>query len=184
MAARFAVMFAAGRSNACSHGSRTFGESSRDTNGTLKTFKALYTLGACVSCYGIYEMASREAENTAREDKDLPRVGEGWIGETELYYAIKNAIPERDVVQHARPKWLGRQHLDVFVPSLKIALEYQGEQHDTPIDFFGGQEVFAIRKKLDARKRRACKKNGVTLIEVRPGYNLQELIERIRTMSG
>jgi hypothetical protein len=60
MAARFAVMIVAGRSNACSHGFRTFGESSRDTKGTLKTFKALYTSGACVSCYGIYEIVSSQ----------------------------------------------------------------------------------------------------------------------------
>ena len=60
MAARFAAMFVAGGSNACSHGSRTFGESSRDTKGALRTFKDLYTLGASVSCYGIYEIASRK----------------------------------------------------------------------------------------------------------------------------
>jgi len=69
--------------------------------------------------------------------------------------------------------------LDVFVPQLNLALEYHGKQHDQPIDFFGGEEGFEQRQKLDRRKRRLCKRNGIVLLEIREGYDPEELINHI-----
>lgn len=122
---------------------------------------------------------TRDAENSVREEMRIPRIGEGWIGETELYYAIKNALPKVKVIQHARPNWLGHQHLDVFVPEYAVALEYQGAQHDEPIEYFGGEDAYQATKRRDARKKRMCTKNGIRLIEVRPGYDLREVIRMI-----
>jgi hypothetical protein len=121
----------------------------------------------------------RQAENALRADIGLPRVGEGWISETHLYYQLKDAFSGHQVLQHARPPWLGRQHLDVFLPELSVAVEFHGEQHDRPIEFFGGQEAFEKNKERDQRKRRLCRKNGVFLIEVRKGYDLEELVNEI-----
>lgn len=126
------------------------------------------------------DMGTRRAENALREDEGLPRVGEGWIAETKLYYDLKAACPDIDVRQHARTKWLGLQHLDIFMPTLNIAFEYQGPQRDGPVAFFGGEAAFKEVQRRDARKRRLCKTHGVELIEVRPAYDLQELLERIR----
>lgn len=127
---------------------------------------------------------TREAENTVREEMKIPLVGEGWIGETELYYAISDALTDTQVIQHARPEWLGRQHLDVFIPEYAVAIEYQGAQHDKPIEYFGGEEAFLATKKRDAAKKLKCLKNNVKLIEVRPGYNLSELIRMVREYSA
>ena len=123
---------------------------------------------------------TRDAENSVREEMNIPRVGEGWVGETELYYALRNAIPEAEVDQHARPAWLGRQHLDVFIPSYGVGLEYQGLQHDSPVEYFGGEAAYQATRRRDTAKKRACAKNGVKLIEVRPGYRLEELVKAIR----
>jgi hypothetical protein len=57
----------------------------------------------------------KEAENTFREEMNLPKIGEGWISETILYYALKGLFSTTRVEQHARPQWLGRQHLDVYL---------------------------------------------------------------------
>jgi hypothetical protein len=111
---------------------------------------------------------------------NIPRVGEGWVGETELYYALRNAIPEAEVDQHARPAWLGRQHLDVFIPSYGVGLEYQGLQHDSPVEYFGGEAAYQATRRRDTAKKRACAKNGVKLTEVLPGYRLEELVKAIR----
>jgi hypothetical protein len=54
------------------------------------------------------------------------------------------------------------------------------QQHDGPVTFFGGEEAFKEVQRRDARKRRLCSKRGVQLIEVRPGYNLEHLLERVR----
>jgi len=116
----------------------------------------------------------RSAENAVREDRGLPRIGEGWIAETELYYNIKNAMSEYKVEQHGRPNWLGQQHLDVWLPEINVAVEYHGLQHDQPVEFFGGAEAYKKTLERDARKRRKCEQNNVILIEVRPGYVLPD----------
>jgi hypothetical protein len=118
-------------------------------------------------------------QNPFREFKGLPKIGEGWISETELYYLIKNELNTYLVLQHGKPDWLGRQHFDIWIPELGVALEFQGEQHDRPVDFFGGERVFLENKKRDEIKRTKCIENNVRLIEVRKGYILSELINQI-----
>jgi hypothetical protein len=126
----------------------------------------------------------RDAENTYRISIGAKKVGESWIGETELYYKIKSAFPNIEVIQHGRPTWLGRQHLDVWIPMLNVAIEYQGLQHDKAIDFFGGEKAFEQNLKRDQLKKRKCFENNVTLIEVREGYDLKEIINKIKQISS
>ena len=64
-----------------------------------------------------------------------------------------------------RPEWLGRQSLDIYIPSIRTAVEYQGIQHYSPVDFFGGEDALLQRKELDEQKRTLCEENGVRLIE-------------------
>lgn len=123
---------------------------------------------------------TREAEDNLRAERGLPRVGEGWVSETALFYEVKEALPECDVMQHARPEWLAPQHLDVFVSDLSVAIEYQGVQHDRPIDFFGGKAGHEALRQRDARKRRLCKAHGVRLFYVLEGYELSEVLDEIR----
>jgi len=110
----------------------------------------------------LVEEILREAENLLRENHGLPRIGEGWIAEMHLYDLVKNTYP--DAQHQASPDWLKPQHLDVFVPSENLAFEYQGEQHFEPVDFFGGEESFINLRKLDRRKMKKCKMNGISLI--------------------
>jgi hypothetical protein len=121
----------------------------------------------------------RQAENAFRADKGLPRIGEGWISETHLFYQLKNAFIDDQVLQHARPSWLGLQHLDVYFPELSVAVEFQGEQHDRPIEYFGGQRAFEDSQRRDKKKRAACKLNGIVLFEVRMGYDIDQLVREI-----
>jgi hypothetical protein len=130
--------------------------------------------------YPFADDMKREAENLFRENSGIPRIGEGWVSETELYYRIKEAFTDLDVQHHSSPSWLGRQHLDIFLPELNKANEYQGQQHDEPVDFFGGEQAFHETQERDARKQRLCKKHGVELIHVRPGYKMEEVIQQIK----
>ena len=113
----------------------------------------------------LVEEILREAENLLRENHGLPRIGEGWISEMLLYDLIRTIFPGTE--HHATPKWLSPQHLDVFVPSKKPAFEYQGKQHFEPLEFFGGEESFQRTIRLDKRKVKKCKANGVLLIHWR-----------------
>lgn len=123
----------------------------------------------------------REAENTFREERDIPRVGEGWVAETALFYEVRAAFPDETVIQHGRPKWLGRQHLDIFMPDRGVAVEYQGEQHDRPVEFFGGEEAFRKNVERDLKKLALCKRNGVRVVYVRKGYKFTELTAEIKS---
>ncbi len=126
----------------------------------------------------------RDAENRARVDQGVPKIGEGWVSETTLYYQIKTAFQDLEVLQHARPDWIGRQHLDIYIPRLGVALEYQGTQHDRPVEFFGGAEQWKQTAKRDAAKLKKCLKAGVILVYVREGYDLEAVVKEIREIAS
>jgi len=50
---------------------------------------------------------------------------------------------------------------------LMALVEYQGEQHYRPIDFFGGEKGFKYRKHNDNIKKSYCKNNDILLIEIK-----------------
>lgn len=120
-----------------------------------------------------------EPENEIRKYFGLPLIGEGWISETNLYYEIKSHFNTELVVHHGRPKWLGKQHLDIFFPKLNIGIEFQGDQHYYPIEFFGGEESFLNNKRRDAVKKQLCQDNNCHLIYVNPGYKISDVVIQI-----
>ena len=71
-----------------------------------------------------FRVILKSAEDLYREDIGMPKVGEGWISETELFYKISNYFKDYEIISHASPKWLGRQHLDIYIPKLNIVIEY------------------------------------------------------------
>lgn len=58
--------------------------------------------------------------------------------------------------------------LDIYNDALKVAIEYNGEQHYKYIPFFHkNYEAFLNQKYRDEIKRMLCEKNGIHLIEIR-----------------
>mgnify|MGYP000551241380 CR=1 FL=1 len=110
----------------------------------------------------------------------IPEIGEGWVSETELYYLLKGEFYNEEVIHHGKPKWLGRQHVDIWFPKHKIGIEYQGLQHDQPVEFFGGEEGFIEGQKRDKRKKKLFKENNSILIEVREGYSIEDVVNEIK----
>lgn len=86
-----------------------------------------------------------------------------WKHELSLFHAVRRQYP--DTLYQYRPEWLGRQSLDLYIPSIRTAIEYQGVQHFLPVDFFGGEEALSQRQELDQQKRRLCDENQVRLVE-------------------
>ncbi|WP_309066823.1 hypothetical protein [Microbacterium sp.] len=121
----------------------------------------------------------REAENTVRENAGMPRIGEGWVSEVDLYHRLRDAFTETRVIHQGRPRWLGQQSLDILFPAWKVAVEYQGEQHSRPVELFGGEAAFAAQQERDERKRRLCRENDHALIEVFPGYDIEEVLAQV-----
>jgi hypothetical protein len=88
---------------------------------------------------------------------------------------VRDEFP--DAIREYSPKWLGRQRIDIYIPSKNIGIEYNGEQHYRPVDWFGGNEGFLNQQKRDERKRDLCETNGLPLIEWR--FNEEVLKENL-----
>ena len=85
-----------------------------------------------------------------------------------------------DTLYQYRPDWLGRQSLDLYIPSLRAGIEYQGIQHYHPVEFFGGEEALARRQELDRQKKELCMQNNVRLIEW--PYDLEPTVKNVKKM--
>ncbi len=129
--------------------------------------------------YNQCRLILKQAEDLYRESTGMPKIGEGWISETELYYRIADTFHEFEVVHHGSPAWLGRQHLDIYFPELNIGVEYQGAQHYVAVDFFGGEEALKKTIERDKTKRKKCEENSCYLIIVDEGYDFEVVKEQI-----
>lgn len=108
-----------------------------------------------------------EMEARYRAEMGLPARGEGLVSAAHLVRCLEAVLPGAEIVREARLPWLGRQRLDAWVPAIMLAVEYQGEQHYLPLPHWGGEAGLAARRELDERKRDACVRAGVRLVEWR-----------------
>lgn len=69
-----------------------------------------------------------------------------------IYFYIKKQFI--DAVENYKPEFLTPKELDIFIPSQKVAIEYDGERYHKDI-----QE--------DLYKNKLCKENGIELIRIR-----------------
>lgn len=99
-----------------------------------------------------------------------------WKHELTLFHAVRKRYP--DTLYQYRPDWLGRQSLDLYIPSIRTAIEYQGIQHYRPVEFFGGEEALLQRQELDLQKKRLCEENNVRLIEW--PYSMEPVDKNVR----
>lgn len=128
-------------------------QSLEDTYATQKSYTPKYTSDQLRS--------SQEALTKVMIDSGFFKTR--WINEQKLYNLIR--LSYSDAVYQFHPVWLGQQSLDIYIPSLKIAVEYQGRQHYEAVDFFGGEDGLKKRQELDQRKRKCCTENQVQLLE-------------------
>ena len=57
----------------------------------------------------------------------------------------------------------GKKSIDIYFPSEKIGVEYQGGQHFKPIKMFGGYNGFLKIAERDKKKYEECLNNGIKL---------------------
>ena len=122
----------------------------------------------------------RVAEDSYRESLGIPKIGEGWISETDLYYKIKEEFLDHEMVQHARPKWLGLQHLDIYFPNDNVAIEYQGLQHYQPVEIFGGDEGLHKTQERDRIKFEKCQANRCVLLYVDESMTFDSVVSDVK----
>ena len=85
------------------------------------------------------------------------------IKETCLYNDLKKHF-DLDIIKQYRPKFLQRQSIDLFIPKLNLGIEYQGIQHFSPVERFGGELEYLKIIERDFRKKKICDENDLELI--------------------
>lgn len=63
--------------------------------------------------------------------------------------------------------------------SLKMLIEYQGQQHFEATPHWGGEEGYKRRKEYDELKRKYCKDKGLSLVEITCFDNLEQRLKGI-----
>ena len=121
----------------------------------------------------------RAIENELREKFGFPKVGEGWVSETKLYNIIVMLFPSLKVIHHYRGSELQRLELDIWLPEIKVGIEYQGEQHYQVVEHWGGKEGLEKRIQNDKKKKRLCEQLDYKLIEFKYSEDLtEELVKK------
>lgn len=105
------------------------------------------------------------AEEAFRRERSIPEIGRGWVSEVALFDLVRSIWPS--AVHQWRPAFLGMQSIDIHVPELGLAIEYQGQQHYAPVALFGGQEGFELTQLRDEKKRSLLARHGLRLLEWR-----------------
>ena len=121
-------------------------------------------------------------ENCVREQMGYPKIGDAWVSETMLFHIVEEIYPDVEIIRHHRPNWLEGLELDIYIPSIKLAFEYQGLQHFQAVEHWGGKAKLEIQKEHDSRKKRICKEKGVRLICVNYDEELTNEYIRKRIM--
>lgn len=96
------------------------------------------------------------------EMKRQHRIQTKWKSEYSLFVLIRKFVV--DATYQYRADWLGQQSFDIYLPSQKIAIEYQGKQHYDAISAFGGETDLEYNAFRDNKKQLLAEANGVKII--------------------
>lgn len=117
-----------------------------------------------------FNKLSRNLKNTfinfTREEFGFRKVGEGWVSETIVFKIIKEILPETEIIRNHRPDWLEGLEIDIYLPKLRLGVEYQGQQHFKPIKAWGGKKALKGVQERDRKKVKICSKKGIMLLHI------------------
>lgn len=101
---------------------------------------------------------------------------------------LQEHFPAIKVIENSFPKWMGgyvnrRLQLDFYIPSLGVAIEVQGVQHNQYIEYFH-EDVngFVDQQRRDRLKKHACRLKGVELLEIHKVEHLGLLKGYLKTL--
>lgn len=76
-----------------------------------------------------------------------------FLEENKIHYNLHKHFP-----------WLSKLSVDFFLPQYNTAIECQGKQHFSVVEWFGGEKEFKKIIERDERKRKLCEENGIKLL--------------------
>lgn len=97
-----------------------------------------------------------------------PHCSSSKLEETVGYYLeLNNIIFNRGMKYHDLIGVKnGMLSYDFYLPQYNLLIECQGEQHERPVKYFGGNKRFVIQKIHDTRKRKYAHDHNINLLEI------------------
>lgn len=94
---------------------------------------------------------------------------------------IKNFLEKNNIKYHYQYKFndcknINKLPFDFYLPDLDTCIEYHGEQHYRPIEWFGGEAMFNDLKIRDKIKIDYCYNNNITLIIIPYRKNINKYL--------
>jgi len=100
-------------------------------------------------------------------NRGCPLCNKGYLGENKIYsFLIENKINFKHQKSFKKCKSKNKLTFDFYLIDKNILIEFDGEQHYKPIDFFGGMKSFLLIQKHDKIKNSFAKNNGFKLIRI------------------
>lgn len=133
-----------------------------DYNGTSSIAKF-----ECNSCGNIWEART---SNVLYQNCGCVKCSEKSKGEVTVKDYLDNSLidyyPQK---KFSGLKGLGGRLLsyDFYLQNYNLLIEFQGEQHYEPVDYFGGKEKLKTQQEHDKRKRDYAKLHNINLLEIR-----------------
>lgn len=78
-----------------------------------------------------------------------------------LFLSLRRLFPGREIIEES--VILKNIEVDIWIPSLSLAVEFQGEQHYHDVPLFSPIELYKLR---DENKRIVCQENDVKLLTI------------------
>lgn len=96
------------------------------------------------------------------------------IGERQIsIYLNKNGFIYKPQYTFSDCRYKKCLPFDFYLPNYNICIEYDGEQHFKPIEYFGGEDGFTERKRNDEIKNAYCNKNNIILLRIAYNQNIE-----------
>ena len=98
-------------------------------------------------------------------------------GELEISKILnKNNIEFKIQYKFSECKNIKELPFDFYLPNYNICIEYNGEQHYRPVDYFGGDERFITQLKTDKIKEEYCILNNILLIVIKYNESVEDVL--------
>jgi hypothetical protein len=140
----------------------------------------------CAACK--LKIKPKKPKSTGRR---FPK-NKGTTGEMAMFAVLDVILKDFDFINHGYYSFLispkgSPLQLDRYYPELKLAFEYDGQQHDKYIRYIHkARKNFEYYKECDGLKEVLCKKKGITLIRVsyRQKLTIEDLLVLIKSQGS
>lgn len=111
------------------------------------------------------ERARKRLNDLIEERKRLFEEGNISVCQLKLRQMLKEALPGMEIKDEYR---IGALRLDLYIPDLNIAFEYDGPQHYVfPNHIHKTRAEFEQQQTRDRLKDKLCQRMGITLVRIR-----------------